>query len=124
MCMHSPDLLTPLLSHEPAPEVLDMLILSSCTTLGIYFHLKLLSLLFISLVLGTVLVSLNRRNRFQCHLKCCFSQLCSVFLWLNDFDIINLDFSRINTHDNKMGHMGKQMLFEEEMGFGEKCYSQ
>lgn len=26
--------------------------------------------------------------------------------------------------NNKMGHMGKQMLFEEEMGFDEKCYSQ
>lgn len=56
--------------------------------------------------------------------KMLFFSVCSVFLWLNDFDIINLDFSRINTHDNKMGHMGKQMLFEEEMGFGEKCYSQ
>lgn len=52
VCLYvcSPDLLTPPLSHEPTPEVFDMIILSSCTTLGMYFHLELLSLLFIFLV--------------------------------------------------------------------------
>lgn len=70
LCMNSPDLLTPPLSHEPTPGVLGVLILSPCTALGICFHLTLLSLLFISLVLGTMLISLNRKNNFQCHLKC------------------------------------------------------